>query len=407
MRVLLIDVNCKTSSTGQIVYDLYSFLNSQGEQAAVCFGRGDKIEEENIFKFGIDWETYLHAFLTRLTGYTGCFSYFSTKRLIRFIEDFKPDIVHIHELHAYFVNIKPLLNYLIKNNINVVHTLHCEFSYTGKCGHSVECEKWITECHNCPHLHDYVSTLLFDHTRRMFNVKKEMFTSFNNLILTAPSKWLYDRIGKSFLCEYPRYVVHNGVDTDIFKPVDTSMLRKKYSIIESDVIILALAPNLMSKEKGGYDIRIIANKLKDTNIKFILVGVDGVVDHVEENMIICGRIYDKKLLAQYYSIADAFVICSERENYPTTCLEAQACGTPIYGYMTGGTLETYLQDELHFVEYGDINGLVELLSNITHKSQDSVSSLRKLAIDKLSKKQSMKNYYKIYKECGIDNLHPI
>ena len=401
MRVLLIDVNCKNSSTGQIVYNLYSYLNSHGDEAAVCYGRGEKIEEKNIFKFGLDWETFLHAFLTRITGYTGCFSYFSTQRLINYIEEYKPDIVHIHELHAYFVSLKPLLKYLVKNNIKVVHTLHCEFSYTGKCGHSVECVKWKTECNDCPHLHDYVSTLLFDRTRRMYKCKKNLFLSFEDLVITAPSRWLYDRIGESFLKEYPRYLVHNGVDTDVFKPTDNTALRKKYSIKTTDRIVLALAPNLMSKEKGGYDVRILAEKLKGTNIKFILVGVDGTTDHVENNMIICGRIYDKELLAQYYSLADAFVICSERENYPTTCLESQACGTPIYGYMTGGTIETYLQQEKHFVDYGDVEKLAELLSNIAPKSQESVELLRNKAIDNVSQMQSLLEYYRVYKEFGI------
>ena len=109
MKVLLIDVNCKDSSTGRIVYDMYTSINSSGNIAAVCYGRGRELAEPNIIKFGLDWETALHAILTRITGYTGCFSYFSTRRLMKFIREFRPDVVHIHELHAYFVNTKPLL----------------------------------------------------------------------------------------------------------------------------------------------------------------------------------------------------------------------------------------------------------------------------------------------------------
>ena len=109
MRVLLIDVNCKNSSTGKIVYDLYQGLVANGHDAAVCYGRGPLIEEDNIYKFGLDWETNIHAGLARITGLNGCFSPFSTKRLIAFMEKFKPDVVHIHELHAYFVNIAPVI----------------------------------------------------------------------------------------------------------------------------------------------------------------------------------------------------------------------------------------------------------------------------------------------------------
>ena len=112
MKVLLIDVVCKYGSTGKIVYDLYNEINSRGDEAAICYGRGPKIKEKNIYKFGLDFETYLHALLTRFTGFTGCFSYFSTRRLIRFIKKFKPDVVHFHELHAYFLNVNRLLKFL-------------------------------------------------------------------------------------------------------------------------------------------------------------------------------------------------------------------------------------------------------------------------------------------------------
>lgn len=397
MRVLLIDVNCKCSSTGQIVYNLYSYLNSHGDEAAVCYGRGKKIAERNIYKFGLDWETYLHALLTRVTGFTGCFSYFSTKRLLRFIKNFNPDVVHIHELHAYFVNIKPLLRYLARNNIKVVHTLHCEFSYTGKCGHSVECEKWKVGCGKCPHIHNYVRAELFDHTKYMFRQKKELFSEINNLIITAPSKWLYDRVGESFFKNRSRYVVHNGVDTDIFRPVDVSQLREKFKIREGERVVLALAPNLMTKEKGGPEVKRLAKKLRNENIRFVFVGVDGAKEQIEDNTIICGRIYDKELLSQFYSLADAFVICSERENYPTTCLEAQACGTPIYGYSAGGIMETYLQREKHFVEYGNINALATILSKIPYKSNEIQQVIRELAIKKISNEISMMEYSELYR----------
>ena len=134
MKILLIDVNCKKSSTGQIVYDLYQSINSSGDNAVVAYGRGQKIIEEGIYKFGLDFETLFHAGMTRLTGYMGKYSFFSTWRLLKYIKKFKPDIVHIHELHAYFVNIKSLLKFLKKNKIKTLFTLHCDFMFTGKCG---------------------------------------------------------------------------------------------------------------------------------------------------------------------------------------------------------------------------------------------------------------------------------
>lgn len=397
MRILLIDVNGKNSSTGQLVFDLYSYLRACGNEAAVCYGRGDRINEEDIVKFGYDWETYLHAALTRLTGFTGCFSFFSTRRLLRFIEQFKPDVVHIHELHAYFVNIQPLFDYLNKKRIKVIHTLHSEFSYTGKCGHSVECEKWKTECDHCPRLHDYVRSEFFDHTKYMFNQKRRALTQMNELILTAPSAWLYNRIGESFLKDYPRFIVHNGVDTDTFKPVDTDQLRKELAVDLEEKVFLALAPNLMDKAKGGEYIKRMASDMSCEKVRFIMVGVNGETMRTEGNIIICGSINDKEKLAQYYSLADAFIICSMRENYPTTCLEAQACGTPVYGFDTGGTRETLLmQDTDPLVEYGDLESLEALLRSVNKKTQESVESLRRLAVDNLSRTKTLGDYCKLY-----------
>lgn len=380
MRVLLIDVNCKSSSTGQIVYNLFSYLNSHGDVAAVCYGRGMKIKEKNIYKFGLDWETHVHAFLTRLTGFTGCFSFLSTLRLLKFISEFNPDVVHIHELHAYFVNIKLLLGFLAKRRIKVVHTLHCEFSYTGKCGHSVECEKWKTECNKCPHLKDYPKTLFFDHTKHMFRIKKRAFSQLKDLTIITPSSWLASRARESFFGNRSVNVIHNGIDTTIFRPTDYSNLLDELNISRSEIIVLALAPNLMSREKGGEFILKLAKRFLNQPYRFILVGVDNPKPFYEENVIVKSRIYDKTVLAQFYSMADVFIICSERENFPTTCLESQACGTPVVGFNTGGTAETIIGDVANsLVEYGNIDKLASLLMEVKKKLPSDSLQLSNLA----------------------------
>lgn len=395
MKVLLIDVNCKYSSTGKIIYDLYSYVNQRGE-AAICYGRGPKINEKNIFKFGLDVETKLHALLTRFTGYTGCFSFFSTRRLISYIRKFKPDIVHIHELHAYFVNIKPLLEFLKKEKIKTVMTLHCEFAYTGKCGYSSECEKWKTECGNCPQLRNYVSTLWFDHTKKMFLQKKECFSGFEEFVVTTPSAWLSERTEDSFLKQYPIHTIYNGIDTRIFHPVDASELRKKYGIKDDQKVVLALAPNLMSARKGGKLVLQLASREKCKNIFFVLVGVDGDRHCDLENVTLEGPIYDQNLLAQYYSLANVFVICSSKENFPTTCIEAQCCGTPVYGFDTGGTVETSLAGKENFVKYGDVDALAELITVALKKEKNSSEKIARAAKEKFSRDVMCKNYERIY-----------
>ncbi len=270
-RILLLDVNCKFSSTGKIVYDLFNYLKKEGREVAVCYGRGELIKEDDIFKFGLDWETKIHAGLARLTGYNGCFSPFSTKRLIRYIENFKPDIIHIHELHAYFVNIKPLIKYIKKRNIKVVSTFHCEYMYTGKCGHAYTCDKYRRVCGKCPAVHEYPKSLFFDKTKQMFLMKKRLFEDLDMRIVT-PSQWLADRVKTSFLKDKPISVIHNGIDTDIFHPVDTSELRTELKIPDDYKIILAVAPGIMSDRKGGQWILKLAELMKDAKYFFVLVG---------------------------------------------------------------------------------------------------------------------------------------
>lgn len=400
MRVLLIDVNCKQGSTGKIAYDLYSHLIANGEEAAVCYGRGPKLKEKNIYKFGLNWETYLHAFLTRITGFTGCYSFFSTKRLIRFVKKFKPDVVHVHELHAYFVNIVQLLDFLKKQDIKVVHTLHCAFSYTGKCGHHLECDGWKTGCGNCPRLKEYVSTLWFDRTKRMFLKKKKAFENFRDLTLVCPSEWLADYAKQSFLGNYDIKVIHNGIDTSVFYPRNAIDLRKKLGIQDDEKIVLSVAPNLMSKAKGGKCVLDIASNLNNERVKFILVGVANTEIEHGENVLLFKRTADQNELATFYSLADCFVICSEMENFPTTCLEAQCCGTPICGFDVGGVKETAIVFPNYFVDYGDTLALSTIIKSISRKNKESSVQLSKKAMLKYCKEIMIYNYQVLYKGGG-------
>ena len=351
MRVLQIDVNCKSGSTGKIAYDLHTQLIKDGHTSAVCYGRGEKIDEPNIYKFGYDLETKIHAALTRVTGLTGCYSYFSTKRLLRFMRAFKPDVVHIHELHAYFVNLKPVIRYLKEKKIKTIWTFHCEFMYTGKCGYAYECENWKTECGKCPHLKDYPKSFFFDFTKRMFRDKKNLMTDFESLTIITPSQWLADRVKQSFLGNKNIHVIHNGVDTEnVFYPRNFEHLKKRHHLTD-EKIILAVAPDLMSDRKGGKYVVELAKMMKDENVKFILIGVEDLSKKFPDNVIALCRTDNQVELAEYYSMADVFVICSERENFPTTCVEALCCGTSICGFDIGGTKETAPKELGSFVKY--------------------------------------------------------
>lgn len=399
MRILYIDVVCKKGSTGKIIYDLYTQSRADGHTAAICYGRGPVVEGDGIFKFGLDWETYLHALLTRLTGWTGCFSPLSTRRLIRFLEAFRPDVVHIHELHAYFVNLKPLLRYLAKHRIPVVHTLHCEFSYTGKCGHAYECEGWKNHCGNCPHLREYPKTLWFDHTSAMLEEKRKLFSALDKLVITTPSQWLAERAKQSFLGNREIQVVHNGIDTThVFHPQPCGHLREKYQIQPEEKVVLAVAPDLMSQLKGGRWVLRLAQAMAQEKIRFVLVGVSDLSETFPSNVTAVGVIRDQQELAAHYSLADCFVICSERENFPTTCLEAFCCGTPVAGFAAGGTAETVPAPYGRFCGYGDVEQLAalvreQLAAGFGPEAAGTASSL-------YSMEAMYQAYRKIYQDLG-------
>ena len=383
MRVLLIDVNCKNSSTGKIVYDLYTYLNDHGNIATVCYGRGPKLHEKNIYKFGIDIETYLHAFLARITGYNGCFSYYSTKRLINYIEKFKPDMIHIHELHAYFVNIGTLINYIKKKQIPVVWTFHCEYMYTGKCGHAYDCENWKVECDNCPMLSKYPKSIFFDRTKEMFNFKKKLLLDFDFTIIT-PSEWLAKRVRESFLSNKTIKVIHNGIDTDkvfyIREKKETTYLYDKYGIDKIKKIVISVAPNIMDERKGGTIILEIAKEMKE--FQFILVGTDETKKY-SNNVLLIKKINNQNELARLYSIADLFLICSKKENFPTTCIEAMSCGLPVVGIDEGGTKETVPNPYGLFVknDINDIKNAIDLQMDKRFNKKD----IRDMAVKLYSK----------------------
>lgn len=393
MKILLINSVCRSGSTGKIAYDLYAQGTMSGHEMVVCYGRGPLICEANIFKFGLDWETYLHAGLTRLTGLTGCWSFFSTRRLLRFMDEFQPDVVHLHEPHAYFLNLKPFFQYLKKKGIPLIYTFHCEFAYTGKCGYAYDCEGWKTGCGHCPRLGEYPKTLFFDHTARMFRQKRELLSGLPRLMIAAPSAWLANRARQSFLSEQDIRVIPNGIDTEaVFHPHETQHLWERHGLTDEKVV-LAVAPDLMSDRKGGRWVLKLAESMRREHVKFIFIGVDDLSEQFPSNCIALGRTANQQELAEYYSLADCFVICSEKENFPTTCLEAFCCGTPVAGFAAGGTSETVPEPYGRFCSFGDVDALAQLV----RQQLDAGFCRQQLALEG-KKRYSKAEMYTAYQE---------
>lgn len=401
MKIMLVDVNCKKGSTGKIVYDLALSLQSQGHETLICYGRGSLVKEPGIVRFSSRGEMLFHAFLARTTGLNGYFSPLATKKLFQLIDDFKPDIVHIHDPKTYYLNITSLMDYLKEKDIATIWTLHSEFMYTGKCGYAYGCQRWTQGCGQCPQVGEYPKSLWFDFTQKMLQDKKNSFEKFNNLTLVTPSQWLASRVGKSILCDRDVQVIPNGIETAIFHPRDVIDLRKELSLSADDKIILAVAPHIMEDRKGGMHVLEVARRMKDIPVRFIVIGVakSEVPGNLPDNILFFEQVNDQDELATYYTLADAFLICSKMENLPTTCLESICCGTPVVGFDVGGVRETTAPypEFGTFVPYGDVGRLVVSLKELLEAgSSGKRHGCAQAGKAYFSKEVMMKRYLSLY-----------
>lgn len=399
MKVLLIDVNYKKSSTGKIVHDLAKCLIADGHKAKVLYGRGERSNDGVGIRIASIFEVYFHALMTRLTGLVGFFSFFATRKIIYLIEKFQPDVVHLHELHGYYVNFGKIVSFLKEKKIPVIWTFHCEFAYTGKCGYAYECEKWKESCNNCPQLNEYPASVYFDFTKKMHQWKKTDFSGFENLIITTPSRWLAERVEQSFLKYYDIRAVYNGIDVDdMFHPVEYAELLERYDL-KKKKIILSVAPNIMSDRKGGHWVLKLANLLGN-KYQFILVGVTKPIEDLPSNVLAINKTNNQIELAKFYSMADILLLTSEKETFSLVTAESLACGTPVIGFDSGAPPEVAPEGYGYFVPYGRLD---LLLKSIKDYFEDRIklhdrSQCEKFAKENYSNRVMYINYLNLYRE---------
>ena len=365
MKILQINNVYKKGSTGKITYDIHQELQRRGIESVVCYGRGQKVDEINVHKTCGEFYSKINNIWSRITGimYGGCF--FSTNRLISIVKKEKPDIVHLQCLNGYFVNIYRLINWLKKNKIKTVLTLHAEFMYTGGCGHSIECNQWSNRngCGHlgCPRWRSETKSLFFDRTATMWKKMKKSFEGFDeNLIVTSVSPWLMERAKQSPILKDKRHeVVLNGLDTEIFHPYDVKELRDKYNL-KNEKVIFHATPSFNDDPKhikGGYYVIKLAEMMRNQNVKFIVAGKYQEGLQIPDNMILLGKVEDQTILANYYSMADVTLLTSRKETFSMVTAESLCCGTPIVGFKAGAPERIALPKYSCFVEYGDMEQL--------------------------------------------------
>lgn len=395
MKILQINTVYKYGSTGKIVHELHKQLQNSSHESFVIYGRGKSVDESNVFKTSPDWEGKLQALYARITGdfYGGAF--FSTYKLIKRIKLISPDIVHIHLMNGNYVNNYKLLCFLAKNNYKTVITLHAEINYTGVCEHAFSCERWQTGCGKCPQVFNTYKSLFMDKTATEWKRKAKAYVSFKSLTLVSVSGWLESRARQSpMFLNRNFFVVGNGIDTNIYKPVNSDDLKIKLGL-KAQKIILHVTPSFKSIVKGGKYVIELAKRLKNENVVILIVGYNDNISDLPSNIIAISHTASQQELAQFYSMANFTLLTSKLETFSMVCAESLSCGTPIVGFKAGAPEQIAIKEYSEFVENGDINELEIAAKKWLYKDVNVQDVIEKVN-DRYSRETMYSNYLRVY-----------
>jgi putative colanic acid biosynthesis glycosyltransferase len=398
MKVLQINTSVNYGSTGRIAEDIGRLLLQEGHESHIAYGRSAKDSKSDLIKIGNRTDLFFHYLRTRIFDRHGFGSKKATKKFVHQLELYKPDIIHLHNIHGYYLNIKVLFEYIKKAKIPVVWTFHDCWPFTGHCSYfdSVDCYKWQTECFKCPNIKGYPASWYIDNSRKNFMEKRRLLGNVDDLNIVTPSKWLAEHVKRSFLKIFPVKVIYNGVDLNIFKPNSDKCVFAKFSI-PTQKYILGVA-NVWDDRKGFFDF-LELRKMLPSQIGIVLVGLkDQQLSNLSEGMIGVKRTENVDDLAKLYSNALAFVNPTYVDNFPTTNIEALACGTRIVTYTTGGSPEAVDQYTGEVIEKGDLNQLSKTIISYSNDHADYTQLCRNRAIEFFSKENRYQDYLNLYSD---------
>lgn len=398
--LLQISIEVNSGSVGRIAEQIGEVVLENGWETYITYARNNNPSKSEVIKIGSKFDLYWHGLETRIFD-NHCFSSKSaTKDLITIIKEIKPDIVHLHHLHGYFINIKILFQYLKESEIPVVWTFHDCWTFTGHCTHFdfVGCDKWKTECHHCEQKAEYPASLLFDRSRQNFIDKRRIFNSINNLTIIPVSNWLAGKVNESFLKDHSCVVIQNGINLDTFYPKKSRTKFDELYNLSGKFIVLGVA-STWDKRKGLEEF-VQLNDLIDHNIYcIVLVGLSkSQIQKLPKSIIGIDRTENVSQLADLYSAADVFLNPTLEDTFPTTNLESLACGTPVITYKTGGSVESVNEDTGFIVNKGDVHGLLIAMNDIRSIGKKFYEqNCRTRAVENFDKNIKFKDYLELYK----------
>lgn len=406
MKIVQINTVCNTGSTGKIAADLYYIAEKAGDTSFIAYGRGTAPKEINSFKIGNPIDFMHHVLINFFLGKSGFGSKTVTVRFLKWLDEVKPDVLHLHNLHGFYIHVEMLFEYIKIHHIPTVWTLHDCWPLTGQCAHFdyAGCTKWQTACKHCPiYRSNYPYSLFRDNSRQNYELKKAAFTGVENLTIVTPSNWLADIVKKSFLREYPVMTIPNGINLDIFKPAATQSTNTIFATANSTFvtapkIILGVA-NVWTSRKG-LDFFLKLSELLDSSYHIVLIGVSQkqqkkLQKEYCRRITLLTRTANQLELAEWYSRAYVYVNPTLEDNFPTTNLEALACGTPVITFNTGGSPESITEKCGIIVEKGNIEKLKEAILSLDRMTAITSSACRIQALN-YDKDVRFEEYLKIY-----------
>ena len=392
MKVLQINATYKAGSTGSIVCLISEMLDRHGiDNAVVCQHYSGK--DKNVFGISSPLDMKLHALLSRISGKNAAFSMRATKKLFRIIDNFAPDVVHLHNLHNNYVNLKMLLDFLGKKQIKTVITLHDCWFFTGKCTHFAKCGcgAWETGCGNCPQLKGDISSWLFDKTDLVWQEKQFGFSSIKNLSVVGSSDWIADLARRSLLKNGKISTIHTGIDTAVFTPLGDSA-REELGL-DGKFVVLGMANKWLMEENA----EILNNFINSTPESYHLVLVGAKGENTEKVTFI-DFVSDKASLARIYRTADVFVNTTFEDTLPTVNIESLGCGTPVITYDSCGSGEIVGEGCGYVVPQLDFSALLEALERIEKSGKGAYSeNCRKHICENYNSETQYEKYLEIYK----------
>lgn len=399
--LLQINVTANWGSTGKIAEQIGLCAMEHGWKSYIAYGRMMNPSKSKLIKIGSQIDVDEHYMESKFLDNEGLASRHATIKFIEKIEEIKPDIVHLHNIHDHYLNFKLLFTYLAKLNIPVIWTQHDQWATTGHCMYTVcNCERWKEDCHDCP-LSRWFS---LDRSRRNYQLKKHLMAEMKSLTIVPVSEWLGNIIRQSHLKTKPVQVIHNGIDIHTFSPQITTIY-ERYGICPGKIIILGVAA-VWDERKGLRDFYALAERLDKERYAFVIIGKLTEKKSVKDNccqMVFIDRTQNALELAQWYSAASIFVNPTYQDNYPTTNLESLACGTPVITYKTGGSPEAIDEKTGIVVKQGDVNGLAEAIMKLKAFPL-SAEDCRKRAEEHFDKNKCFERYIELYKTT-ISDLH--